>query len=208
MENQEIRIPHHWNYFLALDDDIMRMSRFVELTEDNFKSYSLEMTRVLSAAASEVDVVAKQLCQKLDGASKADRINLYRSEIMAVHGEIAGAEVRIPKYGLTLHPWAAWKNYSSPVWWKAYTDVKHHRHTHFAAANLENTLNAVAGLFVLLLYFYPTEARHARLSPDPQLFRAGLPFYTDFPAWGPQVTMYSRDQLDMAFPRDGAPTPW
>jgi hypothetical protein len=196
---REIKIPHHWNYFLALDDDVMRLSRYVELAEDNFVAYSLEMARLLAAAASEVDVVAKQICQRLNPKSKAERMDAYRSEIGKVYPALAGAQVLIPKFGLTLHPWHQWDSGASPEWWKAYTNVKHHRHTHFSDANLRNTLNAVAALFVLLLYFYPKEAQSAQLSPDPNLFRAGLPFYTTFPAWGPSVTIYSLDQLDLVF---------
>lgn len=199
---QEIQVPQHWNYFLALDDDVMRLSRYIELTKDNFNAYSLEMARILFAAASEVDVVAKQICRKLNPKKKADKIIHYRAQITTEYPDISTAVVRIPKFGLTLNPWQQWGiEENNPVWWKAYNNVKHHRHTNFADANLHNTLNAVAGLFILLLYFYPEEALNAQLGPDPNLFRAGQPFITDFAAWGPNVTVYSRDQIDIAWQR-------
>ena len=49
----------YWNYFLALEADLERLSRFVEFTSVNFQTYSLEMARLLLTGASEVDVVAK-----------------------------------------------------------------------------------------------------------------------------------------------------
>jgi hypothetical protein len=196
----ETKIPEHWNYFLALEDDVMRLSRFVELTDDNSTAYSLEMARLLLVAASEVDVVAKQICRKLDAKSKAKQIDEYRTEITAAYPDIAGALVHIPKFGLTLNPWEQWaEEGKNPIWWTANNKVKHHRHTNFSDANLKNSLNAVAGLFLLLLYFYADEAQKAQLSPDPRLFRAGTPFYTAFPAWGPHVTIYTRDQLGTAW---------
>ncbi|MDB5762390.1 MAG: hypothetical protein JWQ21_1385 [Herminiimonas sp.] len=197
MNIQETRMPHHWNYFLALDDDVVRLSRYVEPAEENFGTYSLEMARVLASAASEVDVVAKQICQKLNPDSTADRMNVYRTEIAAVYPNIFDAQVYIPKFGLTLNPWASWKEDASPVWWKANTNVKHQRHTHFSDASLKNTLDAIAGLFVLLLYFYPEEGRNGQLSPNPSLFRAGPPFHTDSLAWQPHVTVYSLDSMDL-----------
>ena len=54
----------HWNYFLAVENDVEKLSRYIEFTKDNFKVYSLEMTHLLLAASSEVDVVAKLICER------------------------------------------------------------------------------------------------------------------------------------------------
>lgn len=71
-----------------------------------------------------------------------------------------------------------------------YNNVKHHRHTHFAEASLKYTLNAVAGLFVLLLFYYREEGQKGQLNPDPVIFRAGIPFRVDRVAWGPPAIVY------------------
>jgi hypothetical protein len=42
----------HWNYLLALDRDAALIARFVELSTDNFGTYSIELARLLMAAAS------------------------------------------------------------------------------------------------------------------------------------------------------------
>lgn len=169
-------VPQHWNYFLALEDDLNRLARYLELAEDNFRAYSLELARLLFASASEVDVVAKQLCQRLNPSSRAGNINAYRTEIVAAHPEITQSTVSLPKFGLTLTPWEQWGLGTSPVWWGAYNNVKHHRHTHFAEASLKSTLNALAGLFSLLLFFYKDEAHNGTLSPQPTLFLITAPF--------------------------------
>ena len=64
----------------------------------------------------------------------------------------------------------SWSAQHSPKWWTACNDVKHHRDSQFAAANLKNALDAVAGLFVMLLYAFPNEAEQGALHPRPQLF--------------------------------------
>jgi len=186
----EAPTPQHWNYFLALEDDVVRLSRYLEPTKDNFDSYSLELARILFAAASEADVVSKRLCQKLKKNSKADNITKYKTEILAAYPQIVSAIVEIPRFGLTLTPWVQWETEASPLWWRAYNNVKHHRHTHFAEASLKHTLNAVAGLFVLLLFYYREEGQNGQLNPNPTIFRAGNPFHVDKQMWGAGTNFY------------------
>jgi hypothetical protein len=169
---QSRRIEPHWNYLLALDIDLVGLSRYVEFSEDNFNCFSIEMARVLLAAAAEVDVVCKQLCQQVNPASSADSINAYRPELTAAFPVIPKLKVLIPRFGLTLHPWDEWNKVNGvPFWWTAYNKVKHHRHTHYERANLKNTLNAVAGLFVGVLHLYKEKAKFGELVPSPQLLR-------------------------------------
>ena len=162
----------HWNYFLALEKDLEVLSRYIEFTEANFTCYSIEIARILLSAASEVDVVAKQLCLKLDQTSLASNIDLYRNEIKSAYPNLPLFRITIPRFGLELSPWTNWNNtHGVPDWWTAYNKVKHHRNTDYHRANLKNCLNAVAGIFVILLYFYKEKAENAELIPIPSLFR-------------------------------------
>ena len=56
------KIDSHWNYFLSVEADLLELSRFIEFDKRNYKCFSVEMARLLMAAAAEVDVVCKQLC--------------------------------------------------------------------------------------------------------------------------------------------------
>ncbi len=169
-------MSNHWNYFLALDADVVRLSRYLEPTEHNFNAHSIELSRILLVAASEIDVVAKMMCVKIDENSKANNMDQYRKEILLNDSRIADTHVHVPRYRLSFKPWEEWAKGKNPQWWKAYNNVKHQRHIHFAEANLNNSLNAVAGLFVLLLFYYRNESQNGLLSPDPTLLRAGEPF--------------------------------
>jgi hypothetical protein len=167
--------PSHWNYFLAIERDLERLSRFIEFDERNFKSFSLEAARILLAAAAEVDVVCKQVCHAIDRRSAADNIRMYRDVIVPRYPLIPEFCIEIPRFGLELRPWDEWKRAGRvPLWWTAYNKTKHHRNTHFPEANLKNALNAVAGLFVVTLYRYPIEASDGRLVPLPQLLRPSM----------------------------------
>ncbi len=186
----EAPTPKHWNYFLAVEADLVRLSRYLEPTKDNFTAHSLELARILFAASTEVDVVCRRFCEKLDKKTRADNIVKYRKQLLSAQPRITNAIVQIPRYGLTLNPWEQWAKEASPVWWKAYNNVKHQRDIHFSEANLKNTLNAVAGLFVLLLFYYRNEAKAGLLNPDPEIFRAGAPFRIDTMFYAPHSTIY------------------
>lgn len=160
----------HWNYFLALDSEVENLSRYIEFTTDNFKTYSIELTRFLLSVASEVDVVAKLLCNRVDPTAKAHNITDYRNILNSKFPKIRDMKILIPRYGLELIPWDNWKNDKSPDWWSAYNDVKHQRDINFKKANLNNTLNSISGLLCLLLYYYKDEAKNGALIPNPNLF--------------------------------------
>jgi len=171
---QTSTIEPHWNYLLALDSDLAQLARYVEFDARNFECFSLEIARILLAAAAECDVVAKQLCEVLQPGCGADNINTYRVTIVQHLPQVRAFEVVVPRYGLSLRPWDEWNQPSGvPLWWTANNKVKHQRHTHFHEATLKNALNAVAGLLVLLLYLYRGRAERGDLVPTPQILRAG-----------------------------------
>lgn len=169
---QTHKIEPHWNYLLAIDRDLDELSRYVEFDEKNFDCFSIEIARVLLAAGAEVDVVCKQICRVIDSKSSADSINKYRSEIKPAFPGIPQFEVWLPRFGLRLKPWDEWKKASGvPFWWTAYNKIKHHRDSEYHRANLKNALNAVARLFVMVLYLYKEKAELGELLPSPQLLR-------------------------------------
>jgi len=159
----------HWNYFLALESDLERLSRYVEFTKDNYTTYSLEMAHLLLAASSEVDVVLKGLCKKVNSKKKPRNIAQYREILTSKFPKLCDMNMRIPRYGLDIPPWDNWKRDENPNWWKAYNKVKHQRDEYFSKATLKNTIAAVAGLFAILLFFYKEEAANGLLVPPPKL---------------------------------------
>ncbi|ENI8058899.1 hypothetical protein ABZX01_004606 [Vibrio vulnificus] len=159
----------HWNYFLALEEDLERLARFVDFS-GNDKTYSLEIARLLLGASSEVDVVLKEICQKINPQTTASKINEYEAEISNALPNFTKFEVTIPKHELTFQPWVNWNSNTSPYWWRAHNKVKHNRNTHFDHATLKNCLNAVGALYVAVLHLYENEAKNGELMQLPRLF--------------------------------------
>jgi hypothetical protein len=161
----------HWRYFLALEQDLEATTRFVEPVTANFATFSIEFTRLLLSLCSEIDVVAKVLCQKVAPNSKADNIEDYRMALSTAFPKFHTIEVLGTRFGLRTTPWRSWGSGTHPAWWRDHQNVKHARHENFALANLVNCLAAGAGLFALLLYLYKDELFSLRLHPEARLFR-------------------------------------
>ena len=157
----------HWQYFLAIESDLENTSRYVEVAPENFKTFSVEYARILLSASSEVDVVSKLLCQSLDPTASPNTINDYRRIITSYIPKFHTFEITIPRYGIIRTPWHDWNQCINPSWWKSYNNVKHERHKFFTEANMENALDAVSGLFCLVLTYYRRELYKA--GPWPKL---------------------------------------
>ncbi|MEK6685359.1 MAG: hypothetical protein AABY99_03115 [Pseudomonadota bacterium] len=156
----------HLNYFSCLEDDLLVLSRWIEFSENNESVYSIELARLLMTAAAEVDVVAKAICATIDKQRKAESINIYQQVLIQALPMLPSAQVDMPRFGLSFHPWANWATPKTPPdWWQGNNKVKHQRHTHFDRASLKNVLDSVAGLLVLLLLYHSKDESYFPITP-------------------------------------------
>ncbi|HIF9214591.1 TPA: hypothetical protein ACX6QF_000043 [Photobacterium damselae] len=158
----------HWNYFLAIEDDLEKLSRSIDFT-GNEDTYSLEIARVFLGACSEIDVVLKLLCKKYNSGSTSQNINQYFTELNVI-GSFIPFEATMPKHQLTIKPWISWTASNAPDWWREHNLVKHQRDVHFNKATLKNCIYAVGALYVAVLHLYQTEAENGDLLQIPKLF--------------------------------------
>ncbi|MBM9515229.1 hypothetical protein [Desulfogranum marinum] len=166
----------HWNYFIALESDLANLSRFVEFNTGNFRTFSIEIARLLQSACSEIDILAYQLCAHMEPGERVNRIDQYRPILRPGMPDLESTVVEIPRFGLTLTPWANWQSDNTPNWWTDHNKVKHRRSEHFEKANLKNLLNASAGLLLLIVCFYRLTTDIRLLDPPPQLFKLNREF--------------------------------
>ena len=173
----------YWNYFLSLEDDFEKISRFIEICSDNNNTYSIELARNMLASCSEVDVVLKELCKLLSNDFNFQRPNIdnYRDVIAEEIPVFCKEKVYIPRYGRRLIPWTNWGKEKNPFWWDGYNKVKHQRTEFFKLAKLKNALNAMAGLLIAIYYYYKFsfisegeklshDSVFIRLKPESKLF--------------------------------------
>jgi hypothetical protein len=165
-----------WYYFLSIEKDFIRTLDFVELDPANGATFSNEYAKLLLLIGSEVDVVAKLVCDKAAPGQKAENIVDYSKIIPAAFNGFHTIEIEIPRYQMKVQPWLTWDPSiaKSPAWWKAYNDVKHERDQNFRDANQANVTSALCGLLALLLYLHKDEEH---LQPYPDLLNYGFPDY-------------------------------
>lgn len=181
----------HWNYFLALERDLEVVSRYVEFSQPNFQVFSIELAHLLFAAASEVDVVAKLLCERIAPAAPRGNINEYKAVLLSEFPDLPTTQAFVPRYGLSFAPWLNWAGPTNPDWWRSYNRVKHERDTYFNEATLKNALNALGALLIVTYHFYartlavpPAKVllpKHTtrELKPESSLIRLDEGFYYD-----------------------------
>ncbi len=55
---------HYWQYFLAIEASLNKTIQYVELTSNNYKTYSIEFARILlSSTLSKLSDKAERICQ-------------------------------------------------------------------------------------------------------------------------------------------------
>lgn len=145
---------HYWSYYLAIESQLENISRYIEFSDSNQQTYSIELARILLSSSSEVDVLMKRLCKLIDPSSTASSINEYKDFIRLHCPGFTNEAVFINRFGLKMQPWSNWQSNTNPDWWTRYNKVKHHRDTEFCRANLKNAIHSVAALHILVVYYY------------------------------------------------------
>lgn len=149
-------IRHFWNYFIALENDLITISRYIELSEDNFSTYSIELEKLLFSACSEFEVISKELALLMTG-KKPDNIEKIHNFLARYIHHIFSLGVKIDRYGINLQPFEDWskkEEYTPLSWWTSYNKVKHQRTEHYSKANLKNVLNSLSALLILNFHYY------------------------------------------------------
>lgn len=159
---------NHWTYYEMLESKFINILDYIELSEGNYPTYSRELTLLIQAIGAELDVVFKVYLDVLGCEFENKRVNMgdYAKEILKDYPNIVGQVVRVRNKDINLTPfndWDAKKAAQSLYWWTAYTNIKHNRVTSFQEANLENTLNTLAALYLLEMKLF------LKLSVDTEL---------------------------------------
>jgi hypothetical protein len=164
---------NYWEYFLAIESDLTKTTRFVEFNKANFKTYSVEFARILLSASSEVDVLFRRLCSIINSKKSPEKMDMsdFQKIITSEYPKFYELEVLIPRYSIVRKPWKEWapNSESKLSWWVSYTNVKHYRDKNFKEANLENAIDSVSGLFSVVYYLRKAEKDKTWFSPVPQL---------------------------------------
>lgn len=167
----------YWQYYLELEEQLMRTRRYIAFDEVNFNTYSIEYLKLYQAVCSEIDVVGKEIAFQIDNSLCQQRnivLNRWWYVVLPEFGDtLRNGEVTFYR----TYPLSPWKNFETvksinkkqsvcyvlansaktPTWWTAYNKVKHQRTSvdkqtnriNFTKANLRNVSSAYAALYLL-----------------------------------------------------------
>ena len=111
-----------------LEQRFCETTRYVELTEDNYQTYSLEYVNELQSIGSEIDVLMKILCGF--GQNERKNISDYCPKILEKYPDIIEREVNVETLDDPVIPFKGWDKKEAAKsldWWTAYNDIKHGR---------------------------------------------------------------------------------
>lgn len=147
----------YWRYFLSLEEDFIKSTRYVELCEDNYNTYSIEYTRLLVSICAEIEIILKLLCNEEGGDASRFNINelrefLYTKQYSKLHEN----NISILSHDIEdIKPWGEWSKPANNLeWWQVYNGIKHSTDVKFKYANLKNVFFALSALFIIELYLY------------------------------------------------------
>ena len=154
MENnrEQYFINNYWNYYLELENEFLQVRKYVEFSEENFKTYSIELLKLYQAVCSEIDVVGKIFASEVNNSFIANnKTNILKwwfeiqdkFKFKTSNYKLTEYEVKVLDL-ISVKPWEKFvvekykdkngvirfrclKNYDTPTWWKDYNKVKHQR---------------------------------------------------------------------------------
>lgn len=141
---------HVWTYYLQLENDFYKTINYVELSEENDNAYSKEYAKQYLSICSEIDVVCKLLCEKIDSSKKYENITDY-AKLLSEYEGLKYTEVFCNYTKQKYIPFDSWDETNSPFWWKNYNSVKHNRmkNENFRKSNQKNVFYSLMALFLL-----------------------------------------------------------
>ncbi|MCH8684271.1 hypothetical protein [Pedomonas mirosovicensis] len=153
---------HFIRSFLMIQRDLQSLLDFIEPADTNLQTYSFRIHQLLMATCMEIEANFKAIFFD-NGCDLGSKGNIKTYEQVGKSHQLSGYEIKLPLWRertMILRPFRNWPNAigKGPSWYQAYNNLKHNRHENFAQANLENLLNAIAGLAILLTAQFQHEA--------------------------------------------------
>ncbi|MBE6156120.1 MAG: hypothetical protein E7161_00020 [Firmicutes bacterium] len=150
-----------------LEEDLKKISEYVEPNEKNFSTYSLKLYELFIKASIEFENMCKQILldNKYDKKiTKLDIKDYYKINTLMCLDRYSCSINLIPDKNFI--PFENWSKNHVLKWYQDYNKVKHNRTNNFKMANLENVLLSISALRILLYAQYGNFSLDNTLSFD------------------------------------------
>ena len=155
-----------WNIYKNIERELIEISNIIHIDDNQLSVYSPKITELLIRTVVEVEAISKELYFK-NGGDKANDNQLFfdtdcidflenkwllskkKVIVSAPNFYFSDEDNRV----LTPLKKANKRGSSSSKWLIAYQAVKHNRNNSLSKGNLKNLIEALAGLYVLNIYY-------------------------------------------------------
>lgn len=155
-----------WNIYKNIERELIEISNIIHIDDNQLSVYSPKITELLIRTVVEVEAISKELYFK-NGGDKANDNQLFfdtdcidflenkwllskkKVIVSAPNFYFSDEDNRV----LTPLKKANKRGSSSSKWLIAYQAVKHNRNNSLLKGNLKNLIEALAGLYVLNIYY-------------------------------------------------------
>ena len=148
-----------WSSYTSVEDDFIDYLNYVPWTHAHKEVWSPELAKLLLNIGSLIGSIFKNYLNSptLDLVEDIDKIRRKRNpsinDFQKGYEKVysfSNRDVYLLSPEEKFIPWSSWqKQDMPPPWWTAYNKVKHDRFRNRTKATLENTLNALSGLFLM-----------------------------------------------------------
>lgn len=146
---------YNLNYYKVLEDEFKTTLNYVTVEKENYSTYSNIYQKLLLSIGSEIDNLINLVVELYNDKPDKNRIQ----KLIKYFPDIVSLQVQFKNNKeISLTPWSSC---STPKRWTVYNESKHNRFNDvknvdfdndkkwYQYANLENTLNSLAGLYCL-----------------------------------------------------------
>ena len=148
-----------WASYEPLEDTFIDFLSYVPWTQKHKEVWSPKLANLLLNIGSIIDSTFRSYLESptLNTAKDIDNIRSDQRKqdingFQKVYDDVysfSNKEAYFLYTGDKLTSWSDWQKRGKPKWWTNYNKVKHDRFKNRTEANLENTLNALSGLFLV-----------------------------------------------------------
>ena len=155
----------HWDYFLLLERDLVKIAETLELSERNYHAYGPRIVQLILTAGSEIDVALKSLANAIcpdDEAARKERPSMgdfKRMLVAHMDKDFFSSRVMFLRSDIVLIPWESLDmNPNGKIgWWDRYNSIKHRRSKNYERADLKTALELMGALFLVDSYLAKAE---------------------------------------------------
>ncbi len=138
------------NLYRVIEADFIESWRYVEPTEDNLNTYSIQFYRLHQDICRVIDSLCKLMLDEY-GMWPEGKIELGIRDYRPLKSmlRLPTEELEFKRGKISVAPLDGWEQ-ESPRWWRTHTDLKHWTGDFFPTANMRNVIHSLGALYYLL----------------------------------------------------------